>query len=702
MEAEDNYSRRGEWQRRGASSCRKGSGRATNVYTSQTQYLNANHQFLLFNGSSVRACLADPDYLVEWDDVDVVIVGVDEKDIMCPICLSPAICSRVTSCGHIYCFVCILRHFGPEKNFKASCPMCYKTTTYPDLRGIVIRVTHPVVVGCTSRFVLVRRERTSLIPLTATLLDVAGWDADLDEEPREGWRSSDLSRVAIANPSCTIERLSLEGKTLCKQHQEFQSDGDMEALRYVEWAIQLVEEQMKSVIKRSTSIDAKMSSFPPAGFEGGIFNTAFEQSNTVDEVEASPLMPCQDDRVASQQDSIGAALGTMPEGSSSSSLTRPPYLSSEGERTEEGRERSLDGSHDEQLKSEKGPTSSHVVANLIVDGEAMTKNSFSGGGPTRPSSQSIASKQEHQQSCPEPPNLSFFSFYQLSDGVTLAFLHPLCMRSMLEEYGNDPLALPTFIEARVLEVERVRLTKDVKNRYAFLRHLPQLCIIAFVELDLSENLSSKTLKKFRPEILKRARRRNVVVKREEALHSRSARRQKDKVESTLERMNLNEPRDFPILMGDGAPSATPPPSWENECPELQQHCIEPPGGGGWMGERGAGASSAAHPSFSFRDRLLNQIPDNFEHFPLLSRSSPNEPVTMLPGGPSRDIMHHQSSTPSPTWVVSSPNFAISELDSPSKQLDPLPIGRRKRGNKKGVKMSLLSHPNPDTGMRRRN
>ncbi len=694
METEDNSWRRGAPQRRGASGCRKGSGYETNVYTSQTQYLNASHRFLLFSGPSVRTCLADPDYPVEWDDVDVVIVGVDEKDNRCPICLCPAICPRITPCGHIYCFGCILRHFGSERKYMASCPMCYKAFTYSNLRGVVMRLARPPAVECTSRFMLVRRERTSHIPLSVSLLSVARWDADLDEEPREGWRSSDLSRVAVANPSSTIERLSFEGKTLCKQRQECQSDGDMEALPYFEWAMQIVEEKMRFVINRFPTLNMTTSSLPPVGFEGGVFNAAFEQPMVDEEKkrEKLPLMSCRD-QASSQQDS-GGALETMLKGSNS--LPLPPLISSEGERMEEEGCKSFLGVSHGDLESEKGQTN-YVVANLIADG-VTTKNNFGGAEPARLSSQLTALKHEHQQPRPEPPSLSFFTFYQLSDGVTLAFLHPLCMRSMLEEYGNDPLALPTFIEGRILEVERIRLTKDVKNRYAFLRHLPQLCIVAFVELDLTEKLSYRTLQKFRPEILKRERRRKSLVKREKALHARTARRQRDEVDAKrFELMNLNG-SNFPILMDRGAPSATPP--WENGGPELQKHCIELPEGGGRLCEWNAttmlrtGASPAL-PSSSFRNRLLNQIPDNFEDFPSLAHSSPEETGTST--GPSIDILHH-SSPPPPTWVVSSPIVAISELDSPSKRLNPLPIGRKKRGGKKGVKMSLLSDPN--TGMRK--
>ncbi len=690
IKTEDNSWNRGTSQHRAASGCRKGPGYEKNGFTSQTQYLNASHRFLMFNGPSVRACLADSDYPVDWEDVDIIIVGVDEKDNRCPICLCPAICPRVTPCGHIYCFGCILRHFGPERKYKASCPMCYKEFTYSNLRGVVLRLVRPPAVGCSSRFMLVRRERTSLIPLSASLLSVARWDADLDEEPREGWRSSDLSRVAVANLECTIERLSLEGETLYKQHQECQSDEDMEALPYIEWAMQIVEEQMRFVINRFPTHNMKLSSIPPPGFEGGGFNAAFEQPTVNEEtkIENPPLVSCQD-QVSLQQDS-GGTFGTMLEGSSSFALS--PLLSSGGKiMEEEGCKSFLDVNHGD-LESEKGQTN-YAVANLIADG-VTTKNNASGTEPAILSSQPTALKLEHQQSRIKAPILSFFTFYQLCDGVTLAFLHPLCMRSLLEEHGNGPLALPTFIEGRVLEVERIRLTKDVKNRYAFLRHLPQLSIVAFVELDLTDKLSYRTLQKFRPEILKRERRRKSLAKRENELNARTAQRQRNEVEAIpVELMDLNG-FNFPILMDHDSPSATL--LWENGGPELQNDCIERAEEGGRLcGSNSTtvlrtGASPSL-PCSSFRNRLLNQIPDNLEDFPSLPQSSPEESGTST--GPPMDILHHSSPLP-PTWVVSSPVVAIPELDSPSKRLDPLPIGRKKRGGKKGVKKLLLSGPNP--------
>ncbi|PIA17067.1 hypothetical protein COEREDRAFT_41702, partial [Coemansia reversa NRRL 1564] len=50
--------------------------------------------------------------------------------VTCPICLTPPVAARVTKCGHVFCFSCILRHLSYDatnglKKTTKKCPICW-------------------------------------------------------------------------------------------------------------------------------------------------------------------------------------------------------------------------------------------------------------------------------------------------------------------------------------------------------------------------------------------------------------------------------------------------------------------------------------------------------------------------------------------------------------------------------------------------
>jgi len=60
--------------------------------------------------------LTDPGSIVEWKDVVEVIytlpsVLTTNEKTQCPICMEPAglmIAPRVSKCGHLFCYACLL------------------------------------------------------------------------------------------------------------------------------------------------------------------------------------------------------------------------------------------------------------------------------------------------------------------------------------------------------------------------------------------------------------------------------------------------------------------------------------------------------------------------------------------------------------------------------------------------------------------
>ena len=70
---------------------------------------------------------------------------VNSTEISCPICmeyLGQMVCPRITKCGHIYCWCCMLQYldYEKEKGWK-KCPLC-SDTVYPlDLKSVNVHKT---------------------------------------------------------------------------------------------------------------------------------------------------------------------------------------------------------------------------------------------------------------------------------------------------------------------------------------------------------------------------------------------------------------------------------------------------------------------------------------------------------------------------------------------------------------------------------
>lgn len=107
-------------------------------------------------------------------------------------------------------------------------------------------------------------------------------------------------------------------------------------------------------------------------------------------------------------------------------------------------------------------------------------------------------------------------FYQASDARQV-FLHPLNHRCIAHEYSGDLRGAAKTIKGTILEVERHTMNDTLRKRYRFLRHLPNGCEFALVELNINDELSKETLVHFKKELdaRKNARKKKRVISKKE-------------------------------------------------------------------------------------------------------------------------------------------------------------------------------------------
>eukprot|EP01032_Pedospumella_encystans_P012587 gene12587-14555_t len=149
---------------------RKSYNRDSTHHVSKAQFVQANFRFLLSPLTNpLDPCLYDSDVIVPWQYVSCVIlpskrhsygqsrslpsweagssptITADDFEPTesasefeaCPICLEDVQVPRITSCGHTFCYICILRHLQSDLRNCDKCPICAVSLCLSDLKTVL-------------------------------------------------------------------------------------------------------------------------------------------------------------------------------------------------------------------------------------------------------------------------------------------------------------------------------------------------------------------------------------------------------------------------------------------------------------------------------------------------------------------------------------------------------------------------------------
>uniref|UniRef100_A0A669DQ00 E3 ubiquitin-protein ligase RNF10 n=1 Tax=Oreochromis niloticus TaxID=8128 RepID=A0A669DQ00_ORENI len=130
-------------------------------------FLQANCQFVVTDDQDYKAHFTDPDTLVNWDCVQQVRIYSHEVP-SCPICLYPPVAARITRCGHIFCWPCMLHYLSLSDKTWSKCPICYEAVHTADLKSVVAMETRQYVAGDKITMRLMRREKGALVALPSS------------------------------------------------------------------------------------------------------------------------------------------------------------------------------------------------------------------------------------------------------------------------------------------------------------------------------------------------------------------------------------------------------------------------------------------------------------------------------------------------------------------------------------------------------
>lgn len=198
-------------------------------------FLQANYKFVLLDSGNHAPESMDPDKMLQWEDI-ICVMYFTPHPTNCPICLEELLCPQMTSCGHIFCFPCILRYFlmGEDDHKRESwkkCPLCFMMISSKDLYTIYIENVKQHCVGDTIEFMLLTRDKDSLT---------------LNAKQKEGVNSFDsFSKFTFTvDVELSVRKAMSELDSWLARAESGLVD-DMEKLPYVCAAMEQLEERKK-------------------------------------------------------------------------------------------------------------------------------------------------------------------------------------------------------------------------------------------------------------------------------------------------------------------------------------------------------------------------------------------------------------------------------------------------------------------------
>ncbi|XP_072207440.1 E3 ubiquitin-protein ligase RNF10 [Excalfactoria chinensis] len=417
-------------------------------------FLQANCQFVVSEEQDYTVHFADPDTLVNWDFVEQVRICSHEVP-SCPICLYPPTAAKITRCGHIFCWACILHYLSLSEKTWSKCPICYGSVHKKDLKSVVAMATRQYAIGDVITMQLMRREKGVLIALPKSQ-----WMNVVQPVYVGDDQHSQYSKLLLASREQVLQLVILEEKAaLLKQYEEEKHTPEA---CFIEAAIQELKEREAALY---TDQDKNSG---VAGISAAVEELVLDSSK--------PMEPAVSQEKKCDVEYLSAFDEELVEPCSDVASSFLPPVESEEAVLDEEEIHEVDnvGEPEENTRGESNPAETSYQE---------SKETISSG---------------HLNSSP------FYYFYQAEDGQCM-YLHPVNVRCLVREYGSLEKS-PEKITAAVVEIAGYSMTEDIRQRHRYLCHLPLTCEFSICELALKPPIISKeTLELFSDDIEKRKR-----------------------------------------------------------------------------------------------------------------------------------------------------------------------------------------------------
>ncbi|XP_040272434.1 RING finger protein 10 [Bufo bufo] len=259
-------------------------------------FLQANCQFVVLEDQDYSVHFTDPDTLVSWDLVEQVRISCHEVP-SCPICLYPPIAAKITRCGHIYCWACILHYLSLSEKDWSRCPICYSSVIKKDLKSVVATERKLYGLGDTITMQLMRREKGVLVAMPKSK-----W-MKLEEPIHLGDEEHSLfSKLLLASRDQILNKVISEEKAALLE--QYSIEGETPEACFIEAAIQELKDRQDSLPAPNHKVEAIAVSMETLKLE-----TKLEERNPdLDSKVVHYLSAFDEETIEPLDEDLGAAL----------------------------------------------------------------------------------------------------------------------------------------------------------------------------------------------------------------------------------------------------------------------------------------------------------------------------------------------------------------------------------------------------------
>lgn len=453
------------------------------------QFLLANCQFVVRENEDYNVHLDDPDLIVNWDLIEQLRLRSNEAP-SCPICLYPPTAAKITRCGHIYCWPCILHYLALSDKAWRKCPICDEMVHQADLKSVAVISYHQPVVGEEITFSLMRRGRndTIAVPVNAFKEGISRTLPNL----QKNHPIAAYSKLLTASYKEVLDNIiALEKAELLAQ---LHNEKDAPEACFIERALALLEERCQNLEAGNYILRETKDSF------------AMTKDKAEQVEEKSPLSTDHEKLSTHSVLVYESAFDDKVADPDANQFLDVSETLQEAQQEQHLPEASKDLSPRERNLSEG--TDNGTLDESEVTSEDLDISKLQKGG-----------------SCNLPK--SNFYFYQATDGQ-LIFLHALNVHMLVSEYGSLEHC-PLTLRGRILELEGTTMNETLRSKLRYLSHLPVTTTFQVAEVYLkSPYLQQSTINKFHESLEKRRRDRTRRARSEKKREKRISQEEKKK------------------------------------------------------------------------------------------------------------------------------------------------------------------------------
>ncbi|KAI0652306.1 hypothetical protein C8Q79DRAFT_1005515 [Trametes meyenii] len=519
------------------------------------RFVNAQYRFVMNPTGDYTVHFADPDIYFQWHDILQIIIprghqlhaasrpSQDADVLTCPICLSPPTAPRMTKCGHVYCYPCILHLISTSDQPKwVRCPICFDSVNERQLKAV-------------------------------KWLDEVPLSDEGDDTPAEGSSSSstlDQDMTATPRPGSTLRMRLIQRPQITT----------LALPRSSTWPSDLVPPHQAPF------------HFLPDVFAFSKFMLATPAELIQDLTRDLEDLATERRLLAGMGDELGtvfidAADAKVRHQIEKASALDTPHLRESIETAHHLARQLHDRAvHSRHRREEPTPLPVDEVPQAFL---ALQAPGYNVPAPVRESAPTPAAGRNPRQRRnlnPPPPSTSTYYFYQAASGMPI-FLHPLDIKILLSHFSSYA-AFPDAITIKVESYTESTVNEDLRKRCKYLGHLPEGADVVFVEADLDAVVGPDGLRPFEGALKLRRARRKEKGRRDDKARARAEEREKERLAQTYTEFGVSPPA-FAIPPDIAREPSPAPPA----AVETAQDASAPQPSGAWGARSFASAAHAA-------------------------------------------------------------------------------------------------------------